>query len=130
MINFDGGCTKNPGGIATYGYIIKDAETKEVIKKDSGEVCRGETASNNIAEWASILNALKHLKSIDYFGKLEIFGDSQLVIRQLLGEYKVRKETLLPYYKESMSILENLDWSAAWIPREENSECDEISRKN
>ena len=130
MLFFDGGCTKNPGGVATFGYIIKCAETKEIIKKDSGEVCRGTEASNNVAEWASILNGLKYLQGIEYNGQLEIYGDSQLVIRQLLGEYKVRKETLMPYHKECLSILKQMQWTAHWIPREENEECDKLSRKS
>lgn len=127
-IFFDGGCTKNPGGIATYAYIIKCSETNNTLKTDSGEALRGPNASNNVGEWFSVLSALRYLKENNWNGELKILGDSQLVINQLNGEYRCKKENLIPYYKESLQILENMNWKANWIPREENSECDAISR--
>lgn len=127
---FDGSCTPvNPGGVAGFAWRLLDENNQE-IASDSGEVCRGPTATNNIGEWAAVTNGLKYLKEIEYTGELEIYGDSQLVIRQLLGEYKVRKETLMPYHKECMTILKEMKWDAIWIPREENEECDKLSRKS
>jgi ribonuclease HI len=98
------------------------------VKTDRGEVCRGEGATNNIAEWAGVTNGLRYLKEQRWTGDLEIYGDSQLVIRQLLGEYKVRKETLQPYHRECMAILAKWQWTATWIPREQNEECDRLSK--
>lgn len=126
---FDGSCLpKNPGGIARYGWILRD-ESNE-IARDGKEVCRGPSATNNIAEWSSVLHGLRYLKEQNWQGDLEIYGDSQLVINQLNGEYKVRKDTLIPYYKESMALLKHLKWKAEWIPRENNMECDELSKNN
>lgn len=127
-IFFDGACTVNPGGVATFGYIIKCGNTGDVICRTSGEVCRGPTASNNIAEWASVTNALRFLKDQQWVGVLEIYGDSQLVINQLTGKFKVKKDTLIPYHKECKTLLQGLEWSAFWIPREENEECDTLSK--
>lgn len=125
---FDGACgPKNPGGIAGYCWRLLDDEDKE-IAMDRQEVCRGPEATNNIAEYAGVTNGLRYLKSINWTGKVDIYGDSQLVIRQLNGEYKVKKDTLIPYYKECMSLLENWEWTANWIPREENTECDKLSK--
>lgn len=125
---FDGSCEpKNPGGIAGYGWRLVDMDGNEVTT-DRGEVCRGPGATNNIAEWAAVTNGLRYLKEKEWQGTLDIFGDSQLVIRQLLGEYKVRKDTLIPYHKECMGLLENLQWNAHWIPREQNEECDKLSK--
>lgn len=125
---FDGSCLpKNPGGIAGYGWRLVDMDNKQ-LASDHGEVCRGPTATNNIAEWAAVLNGLKYLKDQNWNGEIEILGDSQLVIFQLTGEYKVRKETLLPYHTESMSLLKNWKWQANWVPREQNQECDNLSK--
>ena len=125
---FDGSCLpKNPGGIAGYGWRLVDMDGNEV-KTDCGEVCRGPGATNNIAEWAGVTNGLQYLKDQKWTGELEILGDSQLVIYQLLGEYKVRKDTLIPYFQKCKSILEKWQWSATWIPREQNEECDVLSK--
>lgn len=125
---FDGSCLpKNPGGIAGYGWRLVDMEGNE-ITFDRGEVCRGEGATNNIAEWAAVRNGLRFLKENHWSGEIEILGDSQLVIRQLLGEYRVKKETLVPYHTECTTILKDWIWTATWIPREQNSECDRLSK--
>jgi ribonuclease HI len=126
---FDGSCEpKNPGGIAGYGWRIVDMDGNEV-KTDSAEVCRGQGATNNIAEWAGVTNGLRFLKSQGWSGQLEICGDSQLVIYQLTGRYKCRKDTLIPYHDECKNLLVAWDWSATWIPREENADCDEMSKR-
>lgn len=125
---FDGSCLpKNPGGIAGYGWRLV-SEGSEVAN-DSGEVCRGEGATNNIAEWAALRNGLLFLKEKQWKGQLDIYGDSQLVIKQLNNEYRVKKETLLPYYNECHSLLKEINWTANWIPREKNNECDVLSKK-
>lgn len=129
---FDGSCgPKNPGGIAGYGWRLLDLEGNEV-SADSGEVCRGPEATNNIAEYASLTYGLRYLKQKEWRGELEILGDSQLVIRQLKGEYKVRKDTLIPYHTECMGLLKSFgdsSWKVTWIPREQNEECDKLSKQ-
>lgn len=125
---FDGSCgPKNPGGIAGFGWKIYGMDGAE-IKSDHGEVCRGPGATNNIAEWAAIRNGLRFLKDQKWSGTVEIYGDSQLVINQLNGEYKVRKDTLIPYYKECVDLLKTWNWTAMWICREQNEECDKLSK--
>lgn len=128
VLFFDGACTKNPGGIASFGYKISCKTTGNLIHSHCGEVCRGAQASSNIAEWAAVRNGLLYLKDQKWSGTLEIYGDSKLVINQLTGEYKVRKDTLIPYYNECKSLLESLQWSATWIPRELNEECDRLAK--
>lgn len=125
---FDGSIKgKNPGGIATYGWRILDEDNQEVAK-GNGEALRGPNASNNVAEWAGCLSGLKYLKSNNWSGNLKIFGDSQLVIYQLDGTYRCRRETLIPYYKEAQAILSEWTWESIWIPREKNEFCDQYSR--
>lgn len=127
---FDGSCfPKNPGGIAGYGWRLVDMNDNEV-KTGSGEVCRGPGATNNIGEYGGVTNGLRFLKEHEWQGTLHIFGDSRLVICQLTGEYKVRKDTLIPYHQECMRLLENIQWKAIWIPREQNVECDRLSKLN
>lgn len=126
---FDGSCLpKNPGGIAGYGWCITDCDDNHLVSYN-GEECRGEGATNNIAEWAGVRNGLRYLAESNWIGELEILGDSQLVIYQLIGKYRVKKETLIPYFNECMQLLTKLQWSAVWIPREQNEHCDALSKK-
>lgn len=129
VLYFDGSCLpKNPGGVARFAWVLLDADNMQKIGSYSGEECRGPLATNNIAEWAGLSCGVRYLKENGFSGELHIRGDSQLVIRQLNGEYKVRKRNLLPYFKAAISDLESMDWSAAWVPREENKEADALSR--
>jgi ribonuclease HI len=125
---FDGSCMpKNPGGVARYGWSITNWEGKRLIS-DSGEVCRGPEATCNLAEWNALAHALRYLEEQNWTGKLEIMGDSQLVIRQITGAYKVSKDTLIPLFRECKELLEGINWTAKWIPRKQNQECDRLSR--
>ena len=126
---FDGSCLpKNPGGVAAYGWRILDKDNQE-IATDNQEVCRGPEATNNLAEWAGVTNGLRFLKKNHWNGKLEIYGDSELVIKQLNGVYRVKKDTLIPYFKESIELLSLWSWKASWIPREQNEHCDMLSKR-
>lgn len=126
-IFFDGSCgPKNPGGTAKYAWIMyRDGEK---YQEDSQVVCSGPEATNNIGEWAGVTNALRRLKADGHSGKVHIKGDSQLVIYQLTGIYKCKKDTLKPYYNECLELLTNWEWTATWIAREQNQEADTLSK--
>lgn len=128
IIQFDGACTVNPGGQASYGYIIKCMLTGAEICTGSDIVVASYT-SCNVAEWAGITAAIQHLVKLGWKGSLLIHGDSKLVINQLNGIWKCKKEYLQPYLKKSLSLLEGLDWTAEWIPRGQNQKADLLSRK-
>ncbi len=129
---FDGLCEpKNPGGVATYGFIIKD-ERGNVICRGKGVVGAGmfgDDVTNNVAEYKALIEGLKCFKEKIGRGKLIVRGDSQLVIRQLKGEYKVRARRILPLYEQVKELIDGLDVSFEWIPRELNVEADSLSRE-
>jgi len=126
VIFFDGACLPvNPGGIATYGFVIKLGD-KTI--SDCGVVCeRGGT--NNIAEYTALIKALE--KAIkEKVESVKIYGDSQLVVYQINGIYSVRSERIIPLYEKAIELLKHFKrWKISWIPREENKEADELSRK-
>jgi ribonuclease HI len=129
-IYFDGSCgPKNPGGTAKAAWLLYDVD-KNLIAKECQVVCSGPTATNNIGEWAGLTNALRYIvaNKLEHGSKINIKGDSQLVIYQLTGEYKCRKDTLKPYYEECLALLGNYGWQANWIAREENQEADTLSK--
>jgi ribonuclease HI len=129
-VHFDGACEPpKGGGIATYGFTI---EGPELEHEEFGLAVPpgSERATNNVAEYVGAIRALEFLASIGYRGPVLVFGDSQLVVRQLAGEYEVRAEHLRPYHDHLKSLVARLgDVQFSWVPREENQRADELSKR-
>lgn len=130
-IFFDGSCEPfNPGGRCGIGAIIfRDGKKIHSISEYIGS---GSGMSNNVAEYAALNASLKYL--IDYNMTTEdvhAFGDSQLVVRQMSGEWKIKGGI---YYKHAVQCcklsesFQKIDFT--WIPREENYEADKLSHPN
>ncbi len=98
--NSDGGARGNPGPGAI-GVIVRDGE--KIISKYSGEI--GKFVTNNIAEYEALIKALD-LASNYTDDELTCFLDSELVVKQLLGEYKVRDQKLLPLFLKVQKLQE------------------------
>ena len=139
-VYFDGLCQPyNPGGIACYAYIIQqydDKESKKVtVHMDHGLATEpfSSQASNNVAEYTGLIKALEWLILNDYNSrnkrqKVVVRGDSQLVIYQMKGKYKVRKSRIVPLYqraKDLISCFKNIEFE--WVPRDKNRDADTLS---
>jgi len=129
-INFDGASKGNPGH-SGYGYIIKsDGLFEDII----GAEYIGIT-TNNIAEYSGILNALKRLNSVlcdNIIANIKIMGDSQLVIKQLLGEYKVSSSNIKSIFETVINLISSLRQrnhmvELIYIPRECNIIADKLA---
>ena len=131
VLFFDGSCGPvNPGGIARCAWRLVGPDGNEVAS-DSDEICRGPGATNNLAEWYGLLRGLHNfkMKYPAYQGRLEIKGDSQLVICQLSGQWVCRKASLKVIMEHCLKLLEGVHWIAAWITREENAETDRLTHE-
>ena len=122
----------NPGGTATFGVVIKDKDGA-VLLREHGYFGKGNAMSNNVAEYAGVLHILKYLAPRPP-GKVTIHGDSNLVINQLQGKWRIRKGLYLAIAietKELLAYLRGLGWqiTCCWIPRALNEECDALSKK-
>jgi len=130
---FDGTCKPvNPGGTASFGVVIKDNAGTALLKQH-GFVGKGKAMSNNVAEYAGVLHILKYLSSRSP-GRMTIYGDSNVVINQLNGRWRIRKGLYLAIATETKELLADLrgqGWqiSFCWLPREQNEECDALLRK-
>ena len=130
---FDGACGPvNPGGTATYGVMIKDRDGT-ILVWEHGLVGEGSTMSNNVAEYAGVLQILKYLSSRPP-GRVTIRGDSNLVIKQLTGKWRIKKGLYRSTAVEAKALLARLrsgGWkiTLCWIPRTQNKECDALSKK-
>ena len=126
-IYFDGLCyPKNPGGVAAYGYLVyRDSEP---IWRGFGGVGEGRGMTNNVAEYEALMAAAQWLVDEGIEDKVLIKGDSELVIKQMKGQYKVSSATSKKYVPDIKRLLLGKDVSFFWVPREENEEADKLSR--
>lgn len=100
-LRFDGGSRGNPGP-AGIGAVLEadDATPIWSIGRFIGR------ATNNVAEYTGLLIGLRQARKLEV-ENLRVLGDSELVIKQLLGQYKVRNETLRPLWEEAMALLQS-----------------------
>ena len=119
----------NPGGVATYGFIIY-VEPRIEVSHGYGVAAvgyRGDYATNNVAEYLGAIEALKGLKDLEADRPI-LRGDSKLVVRQLRDEWRVKSPRLKPLYRTAKELVRELGAFLEWIPRERNVEADELSR--
>jgi ribonuclease HI len=128
---FDGLCEPvNPGGVATYGYVVF-IQGFRVVGKGKGVAAVGmwgERATNNVAEYAGVIAALRELQKLGAVKPI-VRGDSRLVIKQLRGEWRLRSEGLRELYAEALSLVKRLNAVLEWVPREDNTFADRLSRE-
>ncbi|EWG06680.1 MAG: ribonuclease H [Candidatus Aramenus sulfurataquae] len=125
---FDGLCEpRNPGGIATYGYVIYLDDGRAIRRYGLAEKPFSPNSTNNVAEYTGVICLMEEMISLGVRSPV-IKGDSQLVVRQLNGEYKVKAKRILPLYERAVRLKEKLNATVTWVPREENKEADELSR--
>ena len=100
-LRFDGACQPNPGE-GGGGYVIfNDKNGNDIITGRTyiGWEYEGWNCTNNIAEYLGLIAALDRLSSSNHqIGHLTIEGDSEIVIRQMKGEYNVRSDQLRPLW--------------------------------
>ena len=121
-IQFDGASKGNPGRMGI-GVVLIDrgAIVDTISEKLDGE------GTNNTAEYTALLRGIKKAKEHGW-RSFVIEGDSEVVIRQVRGEYQVRKKHLAPLHQQVMRELGDLDsYEAHWIPRERNTRADKLS---
>jgi ribonuclease HI len=131
-VYFDGLCQPvNPCGIACYAFVVKsDGKT---IHSDYGLAAEpfSKDATNNVAEYMALVKALKWLLANNLnSGKVEIKSDSQLVVKQLSGEYKVKAKRIISLYRQVLLLKNKFkEVEIVWVPREENKEADRLTNK-
>ena len=119
---FDGGAKPNPGTITIGGYL-KDNKGG-VISSYSQPLGYG---TNNQAEYLSLLHLCKLLIEASV-KNVKIYGDSQLVVKQINGEWKVKDTMLKDYWNEIHECLKRIPkWELSHVPREENQEADDLT---
>lgn len=122
----DGASRGNPGR-ASYGFVILDK--KGVFYKEGKTIG---IATNNVAEYTAVFEALKYVK--DNFGdakaEIELFADSKLVVEQLSGKYKIKALHLKQIIEKIQILAINLGGVIySHIPRSQNSLADKLANE-
>ena len=120
----DGGSRGNPGP-AGFGAVLLD-DSGRVVRELSEFIGR---ATCNEAEYRALIAALQAARELGARDVL-IRADSQLLVRQINGEYKVKSRTLMPLVLRVRELLQKFaSWKAQHVPREMNSRADALANE-
>jgi ribonuclease HI len=122
VANVDGGARGNPGP-AGYGAVIADAQGTVLAELYEG---LGIT-TNNVAEYRGLIAALQW--AVDHgHSRVHIKADSLLIVQQMLGNYRVKHEGLLPLYRQARHLAARIGHvTFEHVRREMNKEADRLS---
>ncbi len=130
IIYTDGGARGNPGPAAIGVVIQETSDKKQGTSKYYGEAIGNTT--NNIAEYKAVIFGLKKAKSL-LGGKkaeeteVEVRSDSELIVNQMNGDYKIKEESLKPLFIDVWNLKQDFkSVSFVHIPREKNREADKL----
>jgi ribonuclease HI len=124
FLYIDGACKGNPGP-ASIGVVIQN--NYGVVIDMWGEYIG--YATNNIAEYTALIKGLQRCIELG-MDEVVVYSDSQLLVSQLTGKYKVRSKNLIEYYSEVMKLktsFRSLEFQ--YIPREYNSRADSLANQ-
>ncbi len=122
IANIDGGARGNPGP-SGYGVVLQDESGRKI---DTLHEYLG-AQTNNFAEYSGLIAALEYALSHNY-RNLKVRSDSELLVKQIKGEYKVRSEALFDIYREAKDLIRKLDsFHIQHVYREQNREADRLA---
>ena len=124
-IHIDGGARGNPGPAAC-GVVIRDLDA-DLLLHEAGYFLG--VTTNNEAEYQGLLHGLKVALEIGA-KDLSIIADSQLMVRQVMGQYKVKAPNLKPLHAKALDLLNQFDhWSFDHVLRHLNKRADELANR-
>ncbi len=130
-VHTDGAYRGKDGGVGSYGYVVKRAS--KTIREDYG-ILLEDRVTNNYAEYMALIKALKWIKDSDIdFKTLDIKMDSQLVVKQINGEWAVNSDNLKDLYMEAKELIDLIGKGSKQVKiehvyRENNVKADELSQ--
>ena len=123
MIYTDGASRNNPGEAGAGVYIVQEGNPIEKI------ACYLGKTTNNIAEYSAAVIGLEYAVKLGA-SRVKLFADSELLVKQLNGQYKVKNEGLKPLYVKAKELIAKIGRvEVQYIPREMNKEADALANK-
>jgi ribonuclease HI len=119
VVHVDGGARGNPGP-AAIAAVVADAEG-EMVEERSESIGR---ATNNVAEYRALLLGIERARALGAT-EVELVGDSELIVRQVRGEYRVKDANLRGLHGQVRKALAAFDgWTIRHVRREANERAD------
>jgi len=123
VLRTDGGSRGNPGP-AGAGFVIE---------KDGSIVCRGGrflgSVTNNVAEYEALIWGLENVSAMG-FSSVTVFADSELLVKQVNGQYRVKNEGLKPLFARALKLLRGFSsFKVSHVFRESNADADEMANQ-
>ena len=121
MIHVDGGSRGNPGPAASAAVLsTPDGEVVDEASEFLG------VATNNVAEYRGVLLGLRRAQELGAT-EVEVVNDSELVARQINGQYKVKHPDMKPLFIQTRAALGGFEkWSVRNVPRAKNADADAL----
>ena len=124
LLRCDGASRGNPGP-AGAGMVLFDPQGRLQARKGR---YLGET-TNNVAEYQALLLGLEEAQRLGV-KQLRVLADSELMVKQLTGRYRVKSPHLIPLWRAALYALKQFEaWAIAHVPREENHLADEAANR-
>ena len=121
VVNVDGGARGNPGPAAVAAVVA--TPDGEVVQSRGESIGR---ATNNVAEYRALLLGIELARSLGA-REVDLVGDSELIVKQVKGEYRVKDQGLRPLHAEVRQALEGFErWSIRHVRREHNEAADRL----
>jgi ribonuclease HI len=121
VVHVDGGSRGNPGPAAVAAVLTEPDGT--LVEEQAETIGH---ATNNVAEYRALLLGIERAGTLGA-RELELVGDSELIVRQVRGEYRVKDAALRELHRQVAAALRNFDrWSIRNVPREENEHADRL----
>ena len=121
-VNIDGASRGNPGP-AAYAMVLRAPDGKKIAEISK---CIGRK-TNNIAEYYALVAALDYAAA-NSIRALRVRSDSELLVRQMQGRYRVKNEDLKPLHERAQKLVRGLDYFVIeHVPREQNSDADALA---
>ncbi len=122
ILRTDGGARGNPGPSAA-GVVVEDSRGRALVRKG---ILLGR-GTNNEAEYRALIAALEEAAKLGA-AEIEARADSQLLVRQIEGRYRVKAANLKPLFAKVRGLLASFErWRVVHVPREENHEADRLA---
>lgn len=133
ILGFTDGAARGNPGPGGIGVVLKDESGTVILKEKKflGNV------TNNVAEYTALIECLKHVSALAKTTKfhcttLVVHSDSELMVRQLNGEYKVKDAMLKKLFNKTREVLRSSDFEflIKHVPRENNREADALANES
>ncbi len=123
IIYTDGASRNNPGEAGAGVFILRDNEPVAKIARYLG------TTTNNIAEYTAAIIGLEHAVKLGA-SRVKLIADSELLVKQLNGQYRVKNEGLKPLHAKAKELIARIgSVEVQYTPRERNREADALANK-